>query len=98
MMFRTNSQHFCVALRALFVLAGHTAIVGHNRLAFWADALAAASHSVLAILFGHLISPERVLGMRRLLMSTSDAMLNKGHSNSVAIIEPAQVEIADFKS
>jgi len=58
MMFRANPQHFCVALRAMFFLARHTAIVGHNLVAFWADALPTASHSVLAIPFGHFVSPE----------------------------------------
>ena len=58
MMFRADPQHFCVALRAMFLLARHTAIVGYNRFAFWADALSTASHRVLAILFGHFVSPE----------------------------------------
>ena len=57
-MFRANPQHFSVALRAMFFLARHTAIVRHNGVAFWADALPTASHSVLAILFGHFGSPE----------------------------------------
>ena len=57
-MFRADPQHFCVALGAMFFLARHTAIVGHNRGAFWADALSTTSHRVLAILFGHFVSPE----------------------------------------
>jgi len=57
-MFRAYPQHFCVALGAVFFLARHTAIVGHNRLAFRADALSTASHRVLAILFGHFVFPE----------------------------------------
>lgn len=52
-MFRADSQHFCIALGAALVLARHAAIVGHNRFAFRADALAAASHGVPSILFGH---------------------------------------------
>ena len=59
-MFRAYPQHLCVALRAAFLLTWHAAIVGHNRVAFWADALPTASHSVLAIPFGHFVSPERV--------------------------------------
>jgi hypothetical protein len=58
MMFRAYPQHFCVALGAMFFLARHTTIVGHNRVAFWADALSTASHRVLAILFRHFVAPE----------------------------------------
>ena len=65
-MFRAYPQHFRVALGAMFFLARHTAIVRRNRVAFWADALPTASHSVLAIPFGHFVSPELVLGMRHL--------------------------------
>lgn len=52
-MFRAYSQHFCVALGAVLFLAGHAAFVAHDRFAFWADAVSAASHGVLSILFGH---------------------------------------------
>ena len=48
----------------MFFLARHTAIVGHNRFAFWADALPTAAHRVLAISFGHIVSRERRLGTR----------------------------------
>jgi hypothetical protein len=60
-MLRAYAQHFCVALGAMFFLARHTAIVRHNRVAFWADALSTASHCVLAIPFGHFVSPTPML-------------------------------------
>ena len=72
MMFRAYPQHFRVALRAMFFLARHTAIVRHNRFAFRADALSAASHRVLVILFGHFVSPEAVPS------STSQQKLKSG--------------------
>jgi len=57
-MLRAYPQHFRVALGAMFFLARHAATVGHNRVAFWADTFSAASHCVLAIPFGHFVSPE----------------------------------------
>ena len=61
-MFGAYPQHFRVALGATFFLTRHTAIVGHNRVAFGADALPTASHRVLAISFGHIDSPGRDSG------------------------------------
>ena len=65
-MLRAYPQHFCVALGAMFFLARHTAIVRHNRFAFWADALSTTSHRVLVLVLvfvqGHFVSPELVLG------------------------------------
>ena len=102
MMFRAYPQNFCVALGAIFFLARHTAIVRHNRVAFWADALSTAAHRVLAIPFSHFVSPELVLGLRyRRLQVVIQANTDADPLGAVVVVQQTftvSVEVDEIQS
>jgi len=61
MVFRAYPQHLCVALRALFFLAWHPALVRNPCFALGADAFTACAHHVLTFFALHVDLPLLIL-------------------------------------